>query len=152
MNALLGIYENALDAKAIVAQWYDNDKKSNFGAMIHFIGVVRAEDGIEGLSFDIYEPILTDWFENWQEKAKSQNAKVLMAHSKGDVPVHKCSYVAGVCSPSRKVALSMIDEFVEDFKKNAPIWKYDIKGGVRVYAEERSQKMEGAGLLRQSSK
>ena len=147
---MLEIYENALDAKAIVNEWYDADRKNNFGAMIHFVGVVRAEDDIEGLSFDVYEPILKDWFASWQEKAKSQKAKVLMAHSRGDVLVHECSYVAGVCSPNRKVALIMIEEFVEDFKKNAPIWKYDIKNGARIYAKERSQEIEGARLLHQS--
>jgi molybdopterin synthase catalytic subunit len=46
------------------------------------------------------------------------------------------------------VALELIDEFVEDFKANAPIWKYDIRNGKRIYAEDRSTPMSGAGLLR----
>ncbi|MDR3346354.1 MAG: molybdenum cofactor biosynthesis protein MoaE, partial [Campylobacteraceae bacterium] len=46
-----------------------------------------------------------------------------------------------------RAALELIDEFVEDFKKKAPIWKYDIKNGERVYAKERSTKLLGAGLL-----
>jgi molybdopterin synthase catalytic subunit len=41
----------------------------------------------------------------------------------------------------------MIDEFVEDFKSAAPIWKYDIIDGKRVYAEDRSTAIKGAGLL-----
>ena len=38
-------------------------------------------------------------------------------------------------------------EFVEDFKANAPIWKYDVKNGKRIYAEDRSTPMNGSGLL-----
>jgi molybdopterin synthase catalytic subunit len=36
------------------------------------------------------------------------------------------------------VALELIDEFVEDFKASAPIWKYDIINGQRVYTLDRS--------------
>ena len=111
------------------------------------MGIVREEGGISALSFDIYEPILKKWLDAWQERAKKENAYVLFAHSKGDVPVHTSSYVAGVVSPQRKVALRLINEFVEDFKANAPIWKYDVINGERIYAKERSQAINGAGLL-----
>jgi molybdopterin synthase catalytic subunit len=52
-----------------------------------------------------------------------------------------------VCSPKRRVALELIDQFVEDFKASAPIWKYDLIEDKRVYALERSAKIDGAGLL-----
>lgn len=141
------LYNGALEVEKITNQWYNDFKNSNYGAIITFVGVVRDEDGIEGLSFDIYEPILNAWFDSWQQKAQSQNAIVLMAHSIGDVPNHTSSYIAAVCSPKRRVALEMIDEFVEDFKHNAPIWKYDLKDGKRIYARERSYEINGAGIL-----
>ena len=143
----LRLYEGSLPVEQITNEWYDEFRNSNYGAIITFVGVVRDEDGIEGLSFDIYEPILSNWFESWQKKANEKNAIVLMAHSKGDVPNHTSSYIAAVCSPKRRVALEMIDEFVEDFKHNAPIWKYDLKNNQRIYAEDRSAKIDGAGLL-----
>ena len=143
----LRLYEGSLPVEQITNEWYDEFRNSNYGAIITFVGVVRDEDGIEGLSFDIYEPILNNWFESWQKKANEKNAIVLMAHSKGDVPNHTSSYIAAVCSPKRRVALEMIDEFVEDFKHNAPIWKYDLKNNQRIYAEDRSAKIDGAGLL-----
>jgi len=143
----LELYDGSLEVEKITNKWYNNFRLSNFGAIITFVGVVRDEDGIEGLSFDIYEPILNSWFESWQQKAKEKNAIVLMAHSKGDVLNHTSSYIAAVCSPKRRVALELIDEFVEDFKASAPIWKYDIIDGQREYAQDRSTKISGAGLL-----
>ena len=143
----LQLFDGDLPVEKITNAWYDDFRLSNFGAIITFVGVVRDEDGIDGLSFDIYEPILNSWFEAWQKKAKKKNAIVLMAHSKGDVLNHTSSYIAGVCSPKRRVALELIDEFVEDFKASAPIWKYDIIAGKRKYAEDRSTKIDGAGLL-----
>ena len=143
----LQLFDGDLPVEKITNAWYDEFRNSNYGAIITFVGVVRDEDGIDGLSFDIYEPILNSWFESWQKKANEQNAIVLMAHSRGDVLNHTSSYIAAVCSPKRRVALEMIDEFVEDFKKSAPIWKYDILDGKREYALNRSTKIEGAGIL-----
>ena len=129
------IYNGSLDVQSITNEWYDRFKDKNCGALITFVGIVREEGGISALSFDIYEPILKKWLDAWKERAKKENAYVLFAHSKGDVAVHTSSYVAGVVSPQRKVALRLINEFVEDFKANAPIWKYDVINGERIYAK-----------------
>ena len=75
-----------------------------------------------------------------------------MAHSRGDVLVHESSYIAAVFSPKRRVALEMIEQFVEDFKASAPIWKYDLKNSQRLYAADRSTAIAGAGMLRDHAK
>jgi molybdopterin synthase catalytic subunit len=147
MDNNLQLFNGSLPVEEIISNWYKKFKHLNYGAIITFIGVVRDENKISGLSFDIYEPILKNWFNKWQQKAKKQNAIVLMAHSKGDVLNHTSSYIAGVCSPKRKVALKLIDEFVEDFKASAPIWKYDIINGKKIYAQDRSKAISGAGIL-----
>jgi molybdopterin synthase catalytic subunit len=141
------IYEGSLDVKMIFGKWLDEQSHSNYGAFIPFVGTIRDEDDIDGLSFDIYEPILQKWFDGWVAKAKTQGAIVKMAHSRGDVAIHTSSYISAVFSPKRRIALELIDEFVEDFKANAPIWKYDLKNGKRIYAQERSTPMIGSGLL-----
>ncbi|WP_345992771.1 molybdenum cofactor biosynthesis protein MoaE [Sulfurimonas sp. HSL-1716] len=144
---MLELYSGPLDVPEILKRWYESEALSNYGAYIPFIGTVRAEDSIEALSFDIYEPILENWFKAWEQKAKQRGAKVVMAHSIGDVPVHTSSYIAAVFSPKRRVALELIVEFVEDFKASAPIWKYDIIAGERIYAKDRSTRIKGSGLL-----
>jgi len=141
------LHRGSLDIKEIFGRWLDEESNSNYGAYIPFVGTIRAEDDIDALSFDIYEPVLKAWFDNWQKKAKERGAIVKMAHAVGDVPVHTSSYISAVFSPKRRVALELIDEFVEDFKANAPIWKYDVINGKRIYAKDRSTKMDGAGLL-----
>ncbi|KYJ86907.1 molybdopterin synthase catalytic subunit [Sulfurovum riftiae] len=141
------LYNGPLEVKEIFGRWLDEEAESNYGAYIPFVGTIRAEEGIEALSFDIYEPVLKQWFDEWQERARERGAIVKMAHAIGDVPVHTSSYISAVFSPKRRVALELIDEFVEDFKANAPIWKYDVRDGKRIYAEDRSTPMDGAGLL-----
>lgn len=144
---MLELYNGALNVPEIITRWYAEETDYNYGAYIPFVGTVREEDGIEGLSFDVYEPILTSWFEAWVDKAAPLGAKLKMAHSRGDVLVHESSYIAAVFSPKRRVALETIEAFVEDFKASAPIWKYDLKEGKRIYARERSTPISGAGLL-----
>jgi len=141
------LYNGPLDVSKIFNKWLEEESSSNYGAYIPFVGTIRAEDDIEALSFDIYEPVLEVWFNTWVEKAEKLGAKVKMAHAIGDVPVHTSSYISAVFSPKRRVALELIDAFVEDFKANAPIWKYDVIDGKRIYAEDRSTPMSGSGLL-----
>ena len=144
---MLSLYDGALPVNDILKEWYEEEATSNYGAYIPFVGTVRSEDEIDGLSFDIYEPILNFWYEAWQKKAKERGAIIKMAHSRGDVMLHESSYISAVFSPKRRVALELIDEFVEDFKASAPIWKYDLKDGERIYALERSTAIKGSGIL-----
>ena len=144
---MLELYDGPLNVPEILSRWYTEEAENNYGAYIPFVGTVREEDGIEGLSFDVYEPILASWFEAWVAKAAPLGATLKMAHSRGDVMVHESSYIAAVFSPKRRVALETIERFVEDFKASAPIWKYDLKNGQRLYARDRSTPIAGSGLL-----
>ncbi|MSN95855.1 molybdenum cofactor biosynthesis protein MoaE [Campylobacter sp. FMV-PI01] len=141
------IYQNHLNTSEIYARWYNEIKDKNLGAFITFTGIVR-DDGVDGLSFDIHKPLLQKWFNGWIEKTSKNGVKLFFAHSIGDVLINQSSYVTAVASKQRKLALNLINEFVEDFKANAPIWKYDLKDGKRIYAKERSQALKGAGLLK----
>jgi molybdopterin synthase catalytic subunit len=145
---MLELHDGSLNVSNILDRWYKEEEKSNYGAFIPFVGTIRDEDGIDGLSFDVYEPILESWFKAWQVKAQEKGAIIKMAHSRGDVMLHESSYIAAVFSPKRRVALEFIDEFVEDFKASAPIWKYDLKDSKRIYAEDRSTAIAGSGILK----
>ncbi len=141
------IYRGPIEVEALLSRWYGAERNGNYGAMVSFVGTVREEGGIEALSFDIYRPLLDKWFEGWRERLAEKGALLAMAHSEGDVPVHTSSFACAIFSPKRRLALEMLDAFVEDFKANAPIWKYDVIDGKRIYAAERSTPMAGSGLL-----
>ena len=141
------IYRGPIEVEALLSRWYGAERNGNYGAMVSFVGTVREEGGIEALSFDIYRPLLDEWFEGWRERLAEKGALLAMAHSEGDVPVHTSSFACAIFSPKRRLALEMLDAFVEDFKANAPIWKYDVIDGKRIYAAERSTPMAGSGLL-----
>ena len=74
----LVIENGALDINSITTKWYEELKVLNYGALVSFVGVIRDENDIDGLSFDIYFPILNNWFDSWIEKTKKQNALIFM--------------------------------------------------------------------------
>jgi len=131
----LKLYKGGLPVEKIFSEWY-NLKQG--GMLLTFTGIVRDDNDVEGLSFDIYEPILKNWFSKW-------NDKVLMAHSIGDVFIGETSFMCGVYSKHREFKL--IEEFVEDFKANAPIWKYDLIKSEKVFAKDRSHKLSNCTIL-----
>lgn len=161
---MLSLYHGALPTGELYTQWEAIAQSKNCGAVSIFSGIVRKEQSleshlessldsnlksndVEALSFDIYKPLLEKWFNSWQEKAHNMGAYVCMAHSIGDVPCGKSSFMCGIISSHRKVALSLYAELIEDFKANAPIWKYDVINHKRIYAKERSKALKGSGIL-----
>jgi molybdopterin synthase catalytic subunit len=132
---MVEIYNGGLPVEEIFSKWY---KLKWGGMLLNFVGIVRDDGGISGLSFDIYEPMLNEWFKKWEDR-------VLMAHSKGNVYVGETSFMCAVYSKHREFKL--IEEFVEDFKANAPIWKYDLIDDRRIFADDRAKKLPNAGIL-----
>lgn len=144
---MLELFNGVVPTSEVYAKWEKIARENNFGACCVFTGVVRDENGIDGLSFDVYEPLLKAWFGKWEKRAEEKNLIVCMAHSIGDVPNGESSYMSAILSSNRKAALELYAEFVEDFKHNAPIWKYDLKNGERIYVKERSYHLKNSGIL-----
>lgn len=145
--SMLEIHTGGLNTQEIYARWEKIAIDNNCGAFCFFNGIVRDENGIQGLSFDIYEPLLKEWFEKWRLKAESLGVIILMAHSIGDVKNSQSSYMCAIISSQRKAALGIYEDFIQDFKAKAPIWKYDLKDGKRIYAKDRSSPLPYSGIL-----
>lgn len=141
------LYTGALNPCELYNKWFYKLKNENCGALLTFCGIVRAENNISGLSFEIYEPILKIWFDNWCQKVAKHDVKLCFAHSIGDVKNHESSYFIAVLSKKRKLGLTLLNNFVEDFKANAPIWKYDLVDNKKIYKLNESQKLPSAGIL-----
>jgi len=142
---MVELYAGGIPVQKVLGKWLDEVRQEGkFGAFIPFIGIVRAEKGIEGLSFDIYPPLLEKWFKKWE---KLSEGKIFMAHSIGDVKIGETSFLAVVATSHRQEGFALLKEFVENFKKEAPIWKYDLIEGKRYFLMERASPLQNAGLL-----
>jgi molybdopterin synthase catalytic subunit len=141
---MLEVFKGGIPVIETLNRWYEEFKLQGYGAMIPFIGIVRADNGIDGLSFDLYLPMLNEWFKKWQN---IEDVKITMAHSFGDVMVGESSFLCAIFTKHRREGFEYLEKFVEDFKANAPIWKYDLIDGKRIFAEDRAKELPGAGIL-----
>lgn len=144
---MLELFDGAIDTQRFNDACNQRAKELNMGAVASFIGVIRQEGSVEVLSFDIHEPLLRSWLQGWESALKERQREVLMYHSKGDVPFGTSSFACAILSRNRKGVFADLEAFVEDFKASAPIWKYDLVAGERVYAKERSSALKHSGLL-----
>lgn len=145
---MMELFQTALPVDELFNKWKQEAIARNCGAFCVFDGIVRSEHSISALYFEIYEPILKLWFEAWQQKAIKENAKICMAHSIGEVKIGKSSFACAILARERKIANKFYWQFIEDFKMNAPIWKYDVIDSKKIYASARSKEIDGAGILK----
>jgi molybdopterin synthase catalytic subunit len=143
---MVEVFKGGIPVIETIDRWYEDFKLEGYGAMIPFIGIVRPDNGIDGLSFDLYLPMLNEWFKKWQNL---EDAKIVMAHSFGDVMVGETSFLCAIFTKHRREGFKYLEEFVEDFKANAPIWKYDLKDKKRIFAKDRAKRLPNAGLLKE---
>ncbi|OQU73922.1 molybdenum cofactor biosynthesis protein MoaE, partial [Helicobacter pylori] len=52
---MLKIVQGALDTEKLLKDYQEEARMKNFGAFCVFVGIVREEGNVQGLSFDIYE-------------------------------------------------------------------------------------------------
>ena len=144
------VMDGNLPLKTLYARYNRLAKAHNKGAVTHFTGFVRQEGAMgknDGLVFELYEPLLVQWFAAHKERLEGMGVVVCMAHSRGFVPVGKSSFSVCLIAKQRASVLGELANFVEDFKQNAPIWKYDSIAGEHVFERKRAKPLHGSGLF-----
>jgi molybdopterin synthase catalytic subunit len=98
------------------------------GALVEFFGLVRAtEDGatIAALHYEAYEAmaekILREKIALLEKRHPCQAVRVI--HRLGNVPVGESAIYVGVQSHHRGEGFLFLQEFMDELKKDVPIWK-----------------------------
>lgn len=101
---------------------------ANAGAVVSFEGVVRATEddrAIEGLDYVAYQPLADRTLEQLASDAMERFGlrAVHVEHSRGFVPVGRCSFRLIVAATHRREAIDAMDWFIDRLKETVPIWK-----------------------------
>lgn len=104
------------------------------GAVLCFEGIVRpTEDGrhIAGLHYEAYEPMASRMLRELADDTCRRFGLLaaFVEHSRGKVPVGRCSFRLQVASSHRKEALAAMDYFIDRLKRDVPIWKRAFTAG-----------------------
>jgi len=110
------------------------DVLENAGALLWFEGIIRDHENgraIAGLQYQTYDPMAEKQLCRLGESAIEQFGVlgVAVEHSRGYVGVGACSFRLRIASPHRKEGLAAMDWFIDEMKRDVPIWKSPVFAG-----------------------
>jgi molybdopterin synthase catalytic subunit len=98
------------------------------GSLVEFYGIVRETEGakkIASLHYEAYasmaEKIMRDKIALLQKKHPCQAVRIV--HRLGPVPAGQSAIYVGIQSRHRGEGFLFLQEFMDEFKKDVPIWK-----------------------------
>lgn len=120
MSISVQINDGPLDAAAAV--------QAGVGAVLVFEGIVRVEEdgkSLAALDYEAYEPMASKMLGQIGTKIceKFGLSSMSIEHSRGRVAPGQCSFRLRIESAHRKEGLAAADEFIDQMKKDVPIWK-----------------------------
>jgi molybdopterin synthase catalytic subunit len=112
--------------------------------VLWFEGMIRGHEGgrtIAGLQYQTYDPMAENQLHSLGKMAIEQFGVlgVVVEHSRGFVGAEACSFRLRIASRHRKEGLAAMDWFLDQMKRDVPIWKSP------VFAEDRRNQGEPDG-------
>ncbi len=98
------------------------------GALVEFYGLVRETEGtrkISALAYEAYrsmaEKVMREKIAALEKKHPCQAIRIV--HRLGSVPTGESAIYVGIQSRYRQEGFLLLQEFMDEFKKDVPIWK-----------------------------
>jgi len=103
-------------------------KTPEMGAIVTFLGVVRAEGEIEGMKVEIYSEMAVDELKKLEREAreKFEIEAVEIVHREGSLKVGENIVVILVGAKHRKEAFRACEYLIDELKERVPIWKKEV--------------------------
>ena len=98
------------------------------GSLVEFYGIVRETEGTEKISALQYEAYASMAEKVMREKIAELEKKhpcqaIRIVHRLGVVPKGESAIYVGIQSRHRREGFLFLQEFMDEFKKDVPIWK-----------------------------
>lgn len=125
---MIAIVQERIDVPKVL----DSVRSATSGGVVHFLGTIRNDGGIEGLLYDSYPDMARKVLESIAADARRRwpVENVSVVHRVGWIPVGEEAVVVAVASPHRADAFEACRYVIDALKSEAPIWK--IEGGRRA--------------------
>lgn len=128
MKRWLGIQKEAIDETALASA---RSTSSGIGAVIYFLGIVRAIEGtqtITAIDYEAFEKMAHHQFEKIFDEVERRwpIESIRLVHRIGTVPVNEPSLWVEVAAPHRAEAFEACQFLIDEMKKVVPIWKRPV--------------------------
>ena len=103
----------------------DAVRRDDAGAIVLFLGSVRADDGVAALDYEVYAPMAQKVFTDLVDRAKAKFAILDLAivHRVGRIPVGGDSVAIACAAAHRRAAFEACAWAMDEVKRIVPIWK-----------------------------
>ena len=120
-GAVIGVQKGVIDVEAVV----DSVRRDDAGAVVLFLGTVRADPGVRALDYEVYRPMALKKMAGIAEAAKARFGvlEVSIVHRLGRVRLGGDSVAIAVAAPHRREAFAACEWAMDQVKKAVPIWK-----------------------------
>ncbi len=118
---MIEITRRAIDVDAVV----DSVRRDDAGAVVLFLGSVRAEADLAALEYEVYVPMARKVLTELAERARAKFGVLEMSivHRVGRVPVGRDSVAIACAAAHRQPAFEACAWAMDEVKHIVPIWK-----------------------------
>lgn len=103
-------------------------KSPEIGAIVTFLGTVRADGGIDAMTVEIYSEMAENELKKLEQEAleKFEIEAVEIVHREGSLKVGENIVVILVGAKHRKEAFRACEYLIDELKERVPIWKKEL--------------------------
>jgi len=115
------VQRKAIDSEAVI----DSVHRTDAGAVVLFLGTVRADPGVKALDYEVYRPMALRKMAEIVARAKKRFGvlEMTIVHRLGRVPVGRPSVAIACSTAHRREAFDAASWAMDEMKKVVPIWK-----------------------------
>lgn len=121
---MMHLTRHPIDVDALLAEVQGPERGGN----CVFVGTVRSDADVTGIDYSAYEAMAFAEIERILGDAKAQwpEARIMLQHRLGLIPVGEASIAIAAAAPHRDEAFSACRYVIEEVKKRLPIWKKEL--------------------------
>lgn len=118
---MIRIQRARIDVEAVV----DSVRRGDAGAIVLFLGTVRADPDVRALDYEVYKPMALRTLEDLVDRASGKFGVIGMSivHRVGRVSVGGDSVVIACAAAHRSEAFAACAWAMDEVKRIVPIWK-----------------------------
>ena len=111
-----------------VAELLSKVQSPERGGTCVFLGTARADGDITGLEYSAYEAMAIEESARIVSDAQAEwpDARVMLQHRLGLIPVGEASIAIAAAAPHRAEAFAACRFVIEEVKKRLPVWKKEL--------------------------
>jgi molybdopterin synthase catalytic subunit len=123
---MIDVQRARIDLEAVV----DSVRRDDAGAIVLFVGTVRADDGVRALDYEAYRPMAIKSFVALAARAREKFGitEMSIVHRVGRVPVGGDSVAIACAGAHRAETFAACQWAMEEVKRIVPIWKTEVAG------------------------